>query len=237
MDIIPYSRQHITDEDVAAVSEVMRKDYITRGPKTRELEVALCELTQKKHCVVVSNGTMALWAALRAMGGDKIVTSTLTFFGIATAATLNGLWVNLVDVDDETLCADWTPSPYAEEIIFCPMDYAGYPSLRSKVPFPILLDACHSIGATLPSGESNTKYADIAVGSGHAVKQITGAELGFLVTDEDYYDEILREIRDTGRRYGQFHTHSLNLHISELNSALYLSQLKRITQNLTRRRE
>ena len=236
MEVIPYSRQTITAEDESAISSVLQSDYITRGPVTRKLEDALCQLTQKKHCVVVSNGTLALWAAFRAMHGDKIVTSTLTFGGVASAALLLGMDVFFSDVDFETLCAEFEMSLYAEELIYVPMDYGGYPSLRHKLSFPTVLDACHSIGATI-DGVSNTVFADIAVGSGHAIKQITGAELGWLVTDSDEYAASLREIRDVGRRDGKFYSVSLNLHTSEVSAGLYLSQLNRLPGNLNRRRE
>ena len=234
---IPYSRQYITPEDEAAVLEVLRSDYITRGPVTRQLEDALCELTGKKHVYVVSNGTVALWAALRVMAGTKIYTPTLTFAAIGNAAKLNFMDVFLSDVDDDTLCAEFEPSVYVEdELVMCPLDYAGYPSLRKALGIPTLLDACHAVGATLPDGSSNTKYADVAVCSGHAVKAITGAELGWIATDSDYYANGIKTFRDIGRIEGKHYTPALNLHTSEMNSALYLSQLKRLPENLARRR-
>jgi perosamine synthetase len=235
MNVIPYSRQHITPDDEAAVLKVLRSDYITRGPVTRELEDALCELTGKKHAVVVSNGTVALWAAFEAISEHRIITPVLTFAGVAVAAMLAGVSVDFADVYEETLCTHYWPASN-NVTAFAPMDYGGYPSLRHKLGRTTILDACHSIGATI-NGESNTKHADIAVGSGHAVKQISGSELGWLVTDSDEYAARLRRSRDIGRENGQFVSHSLNLHTSEINAALYYSQLKRLPQNLERRRE
>ena len=238
MSVLPYSRQWVTQDDIDAVTAVMRSSYITRGPVTRQLEDALRELTGKKHVLVVSNGTVALWAALRVMGGTKINTSTLTFAAIASAAYMHSMDVFLSDVEDDTLCADFFQPIFVEdELVTCPMDYAGFPSLRRQMSTQTLLDACHSVGATLPDGSSNTKFADIAVSSGHAVKQLTGAEIGWLATDHDEYASSLKAFRDIGRIDGKHYGAALNLHTSELHAALYLSQLKRLPENLARRRE
>ena len=238
MDIINYSRQNITQDDIDAVTAVMRSDYITRGPVTRQLEDALCEFTGKKYCVVVSNGTVALYMAVRQSLAPKIITSPLTFSAIANAGLLNGLDVEFCDVDPDTLCGDWKPeSVFETEWIYAPMDYSGYPSLDRPHACFTILDACHGIGNVLATGESGTKHANIAVGSGHAVKQLTGAELGWLLTDDEPTYERLKTLRDNGRRDAKHVTASLGFHTSELNSALALSQLKRLPTNIARRRE
>ena len=239
ISVIPYSRQSINEDDIAAVTSVLRSDYITRGPVTRQLEEALCQLTGKKYCVVVSNGTVALYMAVRqTLGLPQLMTSPLTFSAIANAALLNGCDVSFCDVDPDTLCADWKPeSVFETEIIYAPMDYSGYPSLDKKHECFTILDACHGIGNTLASGESGTKYADIAVGSGHAIKQLTGSELGWLLTDDEAIYNFLRTLRDNGRKDAKHVTASLGFHTSELNTALALSQLKRLSANIARRRE
>jgi dTDP-4-amino-4,6-dideoxygalactose transaminase len=237
--MIGYSRQHITEDDIAAVTAVLRSDYITRGPVTRQLEDAFCEFTGKKYCVVVSNGTVALYMAVRQdPGSPYLMTSPLTFSAIANAALLNGCDVSFCDVDPDTLSADWKPeSVFETEWLYAPMDYAGYPSLDKKHECFTILDACHGVGNTLASGESGTKYADIAVGSGHAVKQLTGSELGWLLTDDESIYERLKTLRDNGRKDAKHVTASLGFHTSEPNAALALSQLKRLPANIARRRE
>src|SRR4051812_30437510 len=80
--LLPYGRQSISDQDIAAVVEVLRSDWLTTGPKVGEFEAAFAEFTGAKHAVAVSNGTAALHAAVAALGlqsGDEVIVSAMTF--------------------------------------------------------------------------------------------------------------------------------------------------------------
>lgn len=242
MKTLPYATSFISDDDKRAVMRVLDRNYLTRGVEMLALEDRLCQISGKKYAVAMSNATVALWAVVKAIGLQEVWSSTLTYSAIENAATLNYADLHLVDVDVDTLCGKM-PTAWngIDDAIYVPMDYAGYPSLDKPIPHTggpfTLLDASHSIGATLSSGYSNTSYADAAVFSLHAVKVATGAEGGAVVTDDEGLVRQLRSLRNNGFEYK---THrrvggGLNLHMDELSCALALSQLGRLDKLLAER--
>lgn len=240
--IIPYSTSFISPEDRAAVNRVLDSNWLTRGKLTKELESKLCELTGKKHALVVTNGTMALWAAIEVTQPLQVYTPTLTFSAVANAAEMSSLLPQLefFDVDEDTLTTDWASHAGLDGTIV-PMDYAGYPSLRSCPPHftgRVVLDAAHSLGATI-NGESNTKYADIATFSFHPAKLATSGEGGAIVTDDDDLYNQLVLLRNNGINptTGLRQSTGLQLHMNEISVALLMSQLTRLQESIQRRHE
>jgi dTDP-4-amino-4,6-dideoxygalactose transaminase len=240
--VIPYSTSFITDEDKKAVLAVLDSNWLTRGKLTKELEAKLCELTGKKHAVMVNNGTTALLAAVEATHTFDVYTPVLTFSAVANAAEMASTQpeIHFHDVCEDTLCVDWNQSAGIDGTIVA-MDYAGYPSLRSWPPHymgDIVLDAAHSIGATI-NGEPNTKFANIATYSFHPTKTVTSAEGGAIVCDSDSIYEELLLLRNNGIdiKTGLRVTTGLNLHCDELSCALLLSQLTRLKSNIARKHE
>ncbi len=240
--VIPYATSFITDEDKTAVMRVLDSNWLTRGKLTKELESRLCELTGKKHALAVTNGTMALWAAIEATATQRVYSPTLTFSAVVNAVDCSA-WIpqiDFMDVDEDTLCTDWSKHAGLDGTIVA-MDYGGYPSLRCVVPHhvgKVILDAAHSLGATI-NGEPNTKYADIATFSFHPAKLATGGEGGAIVTnDDDLYNELVL-LRNNGidPATGLRTAIGLQLHMNEMSVALLMSQLTRLQQSLARRRE
>lgn len=237
--VIPYSTSWISPEDKQAVLRVLDSNWLTRGKLTKELEAKLCQITCKKHAVMVNNGTTALWAAIEAVQTLVVNTPVLTFSAVANAADMAHADLEFRDVDVDTLCVDWSQFSGIDGTIVA-MDYAGYPSLRSKPKHHVgrvILDAAHSIGASI-NGESNTQYADIATFSFHPTKTVTSAEGGALVMDDDdlYRRVILLRNNGIDPETGLRVTIGMNLHCDELSCALLLSQLERLESNLIYKR-
>lgn len=242
--MIPYSTSLTTEDDYQAIDDFLRSNApLTRGRQTARLEELLCEVSGKKHAVAVSNGTVALLAALKATRDLEVFSPTLTFSAVANASgIINNYLPNLYDVDVDSLCTNWWEYAGLDGSIVA-MDYGGYPHLKERPQHfigSIVLDAAHSLGATLENGESNTKHADIATYSFHPAKILTTAgEGGAVVTDsDDFYKEILM-FRNNGFEPGT-HDHvtfGINAHITELQAVMGISQLKRLRDSIKRRNE
>ncbi len=190
---------------------------------------------------MVNNGTTALWAAIEALQTLVVYTPVLTFSAVANASDIStGTQLEFMDVAEDTLTTDWSQHAGLDGTVVA-MDYAGYPSLRSRPPHytgRIILDAAHSIGATI-DGQPNAKFADVATYSFHPTNTVTGAEAGLVACDDDSIYKELLLLRNngidvtTGLRVGI----GLNLHCDELSCALLLSQLTRLKGNIARKHE
>jgi dTDP-4-amino-4,6-dideoxygalactose transaminase len=137
MKRIPYGRQHITDEDITAVVDVLKSDFLTQGPKVKEFEDAFASYIGAKYAVAVSNGTAALHLCALALGvkeGDKVITTPITFVATANCVRYAGGEVGFADIDSETYLLDIkkvrelliaVPKGTYKGII--PVDFAGRP--------------------------------------------------------------------------------------------------------------
>jgi perosamine synthetase len=131
--MIPYGRQHIDDDDIQAVVEVLHSTWLTTGPKVKEFEEAFARHTGTKHAVAVSNGTAALHAAMYALNigpGDEVIVPAITFVATANAVVYQGATPVFADVDPENLLInterieEWITSKTRAIIA---VDYAGHP--------------------------------------------------------------------------------------------------------------
>ena len=238
--MIPQTKHLITPEDIKAVVEVLDNGPIARGPLVPRFESALAEYCGAKYAVVFCNGTVALHAALSSVHATSVISPPLTFCAIANAATLSNANLFLTDISGETLTSDFYTGPVRcdeKHPVFAPMDYAGLP-WRGQCPnnHILLRDACHSLGAKIDV-VSVTKFAVLAVVSFHPAKVITASEGGAVLTDDFHTRNMLARFRDNGRRDGMQYGVGLNYHMSEMCAALGLSQLKRIDDNVKRRRK
>ncbi len=165
--VIPYSRQSIDQDDIAAVVSVMESDYLTQGPAIAKFESAIAEYTGAKYCVVFSSGTAALHAAYFASGlgeGDEIITSPITFVATSNAALYLRAKPVFSDVESDNACLDI--GKIEEKItentkILVPVHYAGHPvdianirALGDKYGLMVIEDACHALGAQYKGGQS-----------------------------------------------------------------------------------
>jgi len=259
--LVPYGRQTIEEDDIQAVVDVLRSDWLTTGPKIEEFEEAFAAYVGAKHAVSFSSGTAALHGAAFAAGlkaGDEAVTTPLTFAATANCILYQGARPVFVDVSPDTLnldpekaAAGITPKTRA---IF-PVDYAGHPAdldpileLATKHGLVVVEDACHALGATY-RGRRAGSIAHMTVFSFHPVKHLATGEGGMVTTDDSSLAASLRRFRShgiandarqrqaSGQWYYEMVDLGFNYRLTDIASALGLSQLKKLDPNLARRRE
>jgi hypothetical protein len=215
MNPIPYGRQNITQEDIDAVVNVLKSDYLTQGPKIAEFENAFAQYIGCKYAVAVSNGTAALHLsalALNIQAGDKVITTPITFAASANCVRYCGGEVVFADIDPDTYLLDINRvrellygSPKGTYKGIIPVDFAGYPvnleefrKLADEFELWIIEDACHAPGGYfidtngLKQNCGNGKFADLAIFSFHPVKHIATGEGGMITTnDKALYKKLL----------------------------------------------
>jgi UDP-4-amino-4,6-dideoxy-N-acetyl-beta-L-altrosamine transaminase len=218
MEFIPYSRQSITDDDVSAVIDALRSDYLTQGPKIDEFERIVAQYTGARHAIAVCNATAALHIACLALGvkaGDVVWTVPNSFVASANCARYCGANVDFVDIDSVTrnislielerkLCEAEAGGCLPKVVI--PVDFAGFPcplpqirALADRYGFSVIEDASHALGASLDGQRvGGADWAEICVLSFHAVKIITSAEGGMCLTNDDRLAAKLRLLRTHG---------------------------------------
>src|SRR5437660_10672939 len=186
--LLPYGRQAIDDDDIQAVVETLRSDWLTTGPKVVEFEEAMASWVGAKHAVSFSSGTAALHAAAFAAGlepGDEAITTPLTFAATANCVLYQGATPVFADVCRDTLNLDpdeVTKRISAKTRAILPVDYAGHPAdltrimeIARKHGLIVIEDACHALGAEY-GGQRVGGIADMTVFSFHPVKHITNGE-------------------------------------------------------------
>lgn len=211
--MIPYGRQDIDENDVAAVVAVLGSDFLTQGPAVGAFEAAIAARVGARHAIACNSATSGLHAAYAALGvgpGDRVWTSPITFVATANAARMLGADVGFVDIDPQTLNmdvedlrrrletakADGSLPKVVAPVHFTgrPCDMADIAALAKEYGFRIVEDAAHAIGATEPDGTPTgaCRYSDIAVFSFHPVKIITSGEGGMNVTNDDDLADRMR---------------------------------------------
>lgn len=218
---IPYGHQHITEEDIQAVVETLKSDYLTQGPKIVEFEQAFAEYVGAKYAVAVNNATAGLHLAADALGvkpGDKVIVTPMTFAASANCIRYCGGEVVFCDIEPQTYLMDFRklqellvsyPKGTFKGIV--PVDFAGYPhrmeefrQLADEYGLWIIEDACHAPGGYFidSKGEKqrcgNGKFADAAVFSFHPVKHIATGEGGMVTTNDKALYERLCLLRTHG---------------------------------------
>ena len=217
MKLIPYSRQSISEADIAAVTAVLRSDFLTQGDEVPRFEAAFAAVHQVAHAVAVSNATVALHLACLALGvgpGSRVWTTPISFVASANCARYCGAEVDFVDIDPTTrnlsvsaLRAKLEAAERAGTLpqVLIPVDFAGLPSdgaelrqLADRYRFAILADASHATGASYRGAPVGSAWADATVFSFHAVKVITTAEGGLVATQNAALADKLRRLRSHG---------------------------------------
>ena len=247
--MIPYGRQSIDDDDVAAVVEVLRSDFLTTGPAVERFEAALCEVTGARFAVAVANGTAALHAACAAAEvgpGQKIATSALTFNASAACVAYVGGTPALVDIDPATWNLDLAQMPSGLDGVVA-VHYAGMPLDLSVLPYRprvVIEDASHALGAVGPDGPvGNCARSDMCTFSFHPVKPITTAEGGAVTTNDPDLAERLRRFRNHGIErmpeqggwYYEVVEFGYNYRLNDVQAALGASQIRRLESFVERR--
>ena len=260
---IYYGHQYIDEADIQAVVDVMKSDYLTCGPKIAELEKKLCALTGAEYAVVCANGTAALHMAALAAGvkeGDEVITTPITFAASANCALYCGARPVFADIDPETYNIDpekveAAVTPASKAVVA--VDYTGqsvaFDPLRDickKHGLVLIEDGAHVIG-TKYRGQPNGSLSDMTTLSFHPVKTVTGGEGGAVLTnDETYYkklllyrahgitrDERLMEHEPDGAWYYEQIALGYNYRITDMQAALIISQLDKLSMFSRRRKE
>ena len=216
--MIRYGQQHITQEDIEAVIEVMHSINLTQGPAIPRFENAVKEACGAQYAIAVNSATSALHISCLALGlgpGDYLWTSPNTFVASANCALYCGASVDFVDIDPRTynLCPQALEAKLAVAEregklpkIVVPVHFSGQPcdmraihALAQRYGFRIIEDASHAIGGRyLDEPIGNCRYSDITVFSFHPVKIVTTAEGGVAVTNDDVLAERLGLLRSHG---------------------------------------
>lgn len=259
--VLPYGRQWIDDDDISAVVDVLRSDWLTTGPKVSEFEEAFAEYVGAKHAIAVSSGTAALHAAAFACGlskGDEVITTPLTFAASANCVLYQQATPVFADVRPDTLNLD--PERVREKITsrtkaIIPVDYTGQPAdmdamnaLAREHGLIVIEDASHAPGAQYKGRRVGT-LADMTVFSLHPVKHLTTGEGGVVTTDDASVAQRLRLFRNHGLSsdakerqekgvwFYEMVELGYNYRLTDIQCALGLSQLAKVDRWLERRRE
>ena len=261
-DFLPYGRQWVDDDDIRAVTSVLRSDYLTTGPAVDAFEESLSAATGAKHAVAVNSGTSALHAMYFAAGlapGDEVITSPLTFAATANAALYLGATVRFVDVAGDTgnidpalvadAVGDRTKLVVSVDFAAHPADYDELHAAAAGTGATVVADAAHSLGATYKGRNVGTLAAASEV-SFHPVKPVTTAEGGAVLTDDPELasrarlfrthgitrDAQLLVNRDEGPWWYEQHHLGFNYRLTDVQAALGTSQMGRLAGFIARRR-
>jgi perosamine synthetase len=256
---LPYGRQWIDDDDVEAVVDALRSDWLTTGPRVADFEAQFARAVGAKHAVAVSSGTAALHAAAFAAGIDRdseVIVPPMTFAATANCVRYQSGQVVFADVLPDSLLLDVRQvlrraTDRTRAVIV--VDYGGQPghlddliSIARERGWTLIEDAAHSLGATYRNRLVGS-VADLTTFSLHPVKHITTGEGGVVTTNDDGIAERLRAFRNHGittdHRYREERGSWLyemtdlgyNYRITDFQCALGASQLRRLSQWVSRR--
>jgi len=266
MKYIPYGRQCIDTSDIKEVVRVLKSDWITQGPKVKELESALAGYCGARYAVAVSSGTAALHLACLAAGlkkGDEAITSPITFIATPNSVLYAGATAVFADIDYHTVNID--PEQISRKITkrtkaILPVHFSGLPckmkeisAIAKKNKLFIIEDASHALGAQYKvDGRwfkvGSCRHSDMTVFSFHPVKIITTGEGGAITTNNKQFYEKLKALRNhgiyrdratekNGPWYYEMRNLGFNYRITDFQCALGISQFKKLNKFIKRRRE
>lgn len=258
--MIPYGRQTIDEEDIQAVVAVLRSDWLTTGPKVDQFEKAFSEEVGAKHAIAVNSGTAALHACMFAAGigpDDEVIVPAITFAATANCAVYQGGIPVFADVDPDTLLID--PNSVESRITgrtkaIIAVDYAGQPcdydilnEMAERHRIMLISDACHSLGG-MYKGKKVGTLASMSAFSFHPVKHVTTGEGGMIACDSQEIADRMRMFRShgistslrqreiAGSWFYEMCELGYNYRITDIQCALGLSQLKKLSVWVERRR-
>ncbi|HWR29831.1 MAG TPA: UDP-4-amino-4,6-dideoxy-N-acetyl-beta-L-altrosamine transaminase [Negativicutes bacterium] len=259
---IPYAKQWIDEEDIQAVAEVLRGEFLTTGPAVGKFGEDVARVAGTRYAVAISNGTAALHAAVAVAGigpGDEVITSPITFAASANCALYVGATPVFADIDPQTYNID--PADVERKITsrtkaIIPVHFTGQPcdmeklrDIANRHNLILIADGAHALGATYKDRPAGT-WADMTTYSFHPVKQVATGEGGAIATDNPEFYEKLLTFRSHGitrdpakLRHGSqpwyYEQQSLgyNYRMTDFQAALGSSQLKKLPMFLELRRK
>ncbi|WP_088548177.1 UDP-4-amino-4,6-dideoxy-N-acetyl-beta-L-altrosamine transaminase [Paenibacillus aquistagni] len=260
--MLPYGQQSIDEEDIQAVVEVLRGDFITQGPSIAKFEQQIANRTGASYAVAFTNGTAALHGACYAAEigpGDEVITSPITFLASANCVRYQGGIPVFADIDEATY--NINPDKIKEKIspktkAIIPVDFSGQPVEIEKIMkiaaqhgLVVIEDAAHSLGASY-KGKPIGSWADMTMFSFHPVKHITTGEGGIIVTNNEIYYKRLLLFRNHGMTkdpedlmynegpwYYEMHDLGYNYRMTDMQAALGSSQLHKLDSFVEARRK
>ncbi len=262
-NFIPYGRQWIDQDDINAVVNVLRSDFITQGPVVDEFEKKLCDICGCKYAVVLNSGTSALHAAYFTAGlsaGDRFITTPMTFVATANAGLYLGARPDFVDIELDTGnidCRNLKEAIHPETKLISVVHFAGHPVdlneaqiIARENKLILIEDASHALGSRYKDTLiGSCEYSDMTTLSFHPVKHIATGEGGAVLTNKKEYFDLLMKFRTHGITktdlkkdinkswyYEQQHL-GYNYRMTDMQAALGLSQLQKLTKFVARRRE
>jgi perosamine synthetase len=248
---IPLSRPELTSNDIRSVVSVLKTPYLSLGPKIGEFEEKVAQYVGSKYAVAVNSGTSGLHLSVIASNiksGDEVITTPFSF--IASANCI--LYVNarpvFVDIDPATLNIDAkkieekitekTKAILAVHVFGVPCNMDEIITIANKYGLTVIEDACEAIGAEYKGKKLGT-FGLTGVFAFYPNKQMTTGEGGIVVTDNGEVADLIRSLRNQGRKNnGRWLTHErlgFNYRLSDIQAALGISQLKRIDETLKKR--
>jgi dTDP-4-amino-4,6-dideoxygalactose transaminase len=261
---IPYGRQFIDNDDIKEVSKVLKNELITTGKQISKFEQKINNLLKCKFSSACNSGTSALLLAFQSIGlkkNDVVIMPSVTFIASYNVVKLLGAKVFLADVNRIT--GQMSPN----DILNCckkfkikkikaivTMYNGGYPEnagsffkLKKKLGCYVIEDACHAFGARYFFGRKKNyigscKHSDLCTFSFHPLKTITTGEGGLVTTNSKYLDKRIKNLRSHGITNKKFLSydvveHGLNLRLNDFQSALGISQLKKIRKFINNRKK
>ena len=260
---IGYGHQYIDDDDIQAVVDVLKSDYLTCGPKIEEAEKKLCEITGAKHAVLIANGTAALHAACFAAcigPGDEVITTPITFAASANCALYCGARPVFADINPVTYNIDPdsiekcitgnTKAVVAVDFTGQAVEIKRIRERCDKYNLVFIEDAAHSLG-TKYNGQPVGSLADMTEFSFHPVKTCTAGEGGAITTNDDELykrlvlfrthgitrNQSLMDKESEGGWYYQQIALGYNYRMTDIQAALLSSQLDKLDMFAKRRKE
>ncbi len=248
--VIKVNSPYIGDEEVRAVVDVLRSGMLAQGAVVREFEERFAEYLGVRHVVTISNGTVALYAALKAVGvgnGDEVIVPDFTFFATASAVVLAGGRPVFADIDLETYTIDPASierlaSDRTKAII--PVHLYGHPAMMDEIfsiarerGIAVIEDCAQAHGAEY-RGRRVGSFGVANAFSFYATKNLTMGEGGAVATDRDSVAEYVRLLRNHGQTRRYYHERlGWNFRITNIQAAIGLEQLRKLDRMNRRRRE
>ncbi|WP_207645804.1 UDP-4-amino-4,6-dideoxy-N-acetyl-beta-L-altrosamine transaminase [Geosporobacter ferrireducens] len=260
---LPYGRQWIDEEDIKAVVDILKGDYLTTGPTIKAFEERIADYVHSKYAVAISNGTAALHAACFAAGikeGDEVITTPMTFAASANCVLYQGATPIFADIDPKTynLNVEAVERKITEKTkAIIPVDFTGQAvdldkilKLAEKYGLIVIEDAAHALGTSY-KGKKVGSISDMTTFSLHPVKHITTGEGGVITTnDETFYNQLrmfrthgitrdarLLELKGQGAWYYEQLALGYNYRITDIQCALGMSQLGKLESFIQKRRD
>jgi len=243
--MIPLSSPDITELEINAVLDVLKTPNLSLGPKLGEFESIVAEYVGVKYAVAVNSGTSGLHLAVRSLGindGDEVITTPFSFIASANCLLFERAKPVFVDIDPLTLNMDVSKieaSITGKTKAILSVDVFGLPcamdeiwAIAKRYDLKVIEDSCEALGATYKNHKAGT-LGDVGLFAFYPNKQITTGEGGIICTDDKEIAELCRSMRNQGRDVGagwlQHARLGYNYRISDINCALGIAQMSRLS--------